>query len=523
MTNEAVHEHRTDSSAVSTGIRGLDDILAGGLPRHRVHLLEGDPGTGKTTIALQFLLEGAGRGETCLYVTLSETVDELRAVAQSHRWVLDGIHVYELTPSEGMLSPDEQYTLFHPSEVELSDTIKNVVDHVSRLNPSRVVIDSLAEMRLLASEPLRYRRQILALKQFFVGRRATVLLIDDRSAHRGDLQVQSISHGVLRLEQRIADYGAERRRLQIVKLRGVKYKGGYHDFRIETGGIQVFPRMVAAENRGGAEIVSVASGIAELDALLGGGLTTSTTTAIMGPAGVGKTVLATHYAAAMARQRLPAAIYLFDERLNTFVHRTRHLGVDLSSLISQQLISVDQLDPAQVTPGEFATMIRARVEQENARFVLIDSLNGYLSAMQDEAAVLVQLHELLTFLNQRGVMTIIVVAQHGVLGAGMAAPLDVSYLADTLILMRFFEAEGSVRQAISIVKKRTGDHEHTIREYQIADGGPRVGPPLTNFHGVMTGLPQYIGASDRLLSTTHGETGTRRTKRSARPDPRSGG
>jgi circadian clock protein KaiC len=450
-------EHRTNTVAVSTGIDGLDEILAGGLPQHRVHLLEGDPGTGKTTIALQFLREGAAHGETCLYVALSETVDELRAVAQSHGWTLDGIHVYELTPSEGILTPNEQYTLFHPSEVELSDTIKSVVEQVSHLNPSRVVIDSLAEMRLLASEPLRYRRQILALKQFFVGRHATVVLIDDRSAHRGDLQVQSISHGVLRLEQRVAEYGAERRRLQVVKLRGVKYKGGYHDFRIATGGIQVFPRMVAAEHRARPDVVPMPSGIDALDTLLGGGLASGTTTAIIGPAGVGKTVLATHYAAAIANRGEPAAIYLFDERLNTFMHRTQQTGVGLPALLERNLVSIEQLDPAQVTPGEFATAIHTRVERDGARFILIDSLNGYRSAMHDEAAVLVQLHELLTFLNERGILTILIVAQHGVLGTGMAAPLDVSYLADTLILMRFFEVDGQVRQAISVVKNAPGN------------------------------------------------------------------
>jgi len=364
MTNDAAPVDGTDTLAVSTGIAGLDEILAGGLPRHRVHLLEGDPGTGKTTIALQFLREGAARGETCLYVALSETVDELRAVAQSHGWTLDAIHVYELTPSEGILTPEEQYTLFHPSEVELSDTIKSVVEQFSQLNPSRVVIDSLAEMRLLASEPFRYRRQILALKQFFVGRRATVVLIDDRSAHRGDLQVQSIAHGVLRLERRVADYGAERRRLEVIKLRGVKYKGGYHDFRIERGGVVVFPRIVAAEHRAQPEIEPLASGITELDALLGGGLTTGTTTAIIGPAGVGKTVLATHYAAAVAARELRGAIYLFDERLNTFTYRTRHIGVNPRSstaISSQSSSSIRRRSHPASLRRRFARGLRATV------------------------------------------------------------------------------------------------------------------------------------------------------------------
>ncbi len=519
-TSEAARRPRTAIAPVSTGIDGLDEVLAGGLPGERVHLLEGDPGTGKTTLALQFLLEGAARGEACLYVALSETADELAAVATSHGWTLDGIHVYELTPSEGMLHPDEQYTLFHPSDVELSDTIKSVVDQVSTLNPTRVVIDSLSEMRLLAAEPLRYRRQILALKQFFVGRGATVLLIDDRSAHRSDLQVQSISHGVLRLEQRIAEYGAERRRLQVVKLRGVKFKGGYHDFRIERGGVKVFPRVVAADHRMRPKVRTISSGIGELDALLGGGLASGTTTAIIGPAGIGKTVLATQYAVALAAQGLRSALYLFDERINTFIHRSRQMRHDFGDFVEKDLISVQQLDPAQITAGEFATAIRRCVEQNEVRLVLIDSLNGYLSAMQDEAAVLVQLHELLTFLNEHGVATIIIVAQHGVLGAGIAAPLDVSYLADTLLLMRFFEADGSVRRAISVVKKRTGAHERTIREFQITGSGPRLGGPLTGFQGVLTGVPRYTGGADDLIGASHDQSRQPRSPRSARSRPR---
>jgi circadian clock protein KaiC len=505
---------------VCTGIEGLDEILAGGLPAHRVHLLEGDPGTGKTTLALQFLLEGVARRETCLYVALSESIEELNVVADSHGWSLEGLNVFELIASEGLLKPDEQYTLFHPAEVELSDTMRSVVDQVTRLSPTRVVIDSLAEMRLLAQEPLRYRRQILALKQFFAGRKATVLLIDDRSGNVGDLQVQSIAHGVFRLEQRVADYGAERRRLQIVKLRGVKYKGGFHDFRIDTGGIVVFPRMVAMDHRAQPDVRAVASGLQELDTLLGGGLSTGTTTAIIGPAGIGKTVLATHYATALTRQKQRAAIYLFDERLNTFMHRGRQLGIDLPGMLDQKLLFLEQLDPAQVTPGEFASAIRKRVERDDTRLVLIDSLNGYLNAMQDESAVLVQLHELLTYLNERGVLTILIVAQHGVLGTGTSAPLDVSYLADTLILMRFFEAEGAVRQAISVVKKRTGEHEHTIREFQVTSSGPRVGAPLVNFHGVMTGVPSYTGGAERLLMADD-ESGTR-TTRPAHPRPGAG-
>jgi len=511
------------TDAVSTGIAGLDDVLAGGLSRNRVHLLEGDTGSGKTTLALQFLLAGVAQRETCLYVALSETGDELRTAAQSHGWTLNGIHVYELTLSQGVLKPEEQYTLFHPSDVELSDAMMAVVEQVSQLNPSRVVIDSLAEMRLLAADPVRYGRQLLALKQFFVGRRSTVLLVDDRSPQLSDLQVQSLSHGVLRLEQRVADYGAARRLLQVIKLHGVKFKGGYHDFRIETGGLRVFPRMVGTGHRARPKVVPVPSGLAELDDLVGGGLDTGTTTAVIGPAGVGKTVLATHYATAMARHGQNGAICLFDERLNTFVHRADRLGACLSSLMADRRITVEQLDPAQVTPGEFAASIRRRVDDEKARFVMIDSLTGYLSAMPDAGAGLVQLHELLTFLNERGVVTIMMIAQHGVLGTGIASPVDVSYLADTLILLRFFEAGGAVRQAISVVKKRTGDHEHTIREFQITGSGPRVGAPLANFRGVMTGVPQYTGTIERLLSETHGQRAARRRTGRARTRSRARG
>ena len=485
---------------VPTGIRGLDEILRGGLPAQRVYLLEGDPGTGKTTIALQFLLDGVARGETCLYVTLSETASELRAVARSHGWSLDGLLIHELTPSEGMLGPDSQYSLFHPSEVELSDTIKGVIEQVSRHSPSRVVIDSLSEMRMLASEALRYRRQILALKQFFVGRHTTVLLIDDHAGHRGDLQVQSIAHGVIRLEQRTGEYGAKRRRLEIVKLRGVSFCDGYHDLQITTGGIQVQPRLVAADHRQERTISTVPSGIAQLDDLLGGGLSTGTSAIIIGPAGVGKTSLATQYVASYCRSGGGrAAIYLLDERLNTFEHRTRGIGLNLGPLVEDGRVLVEQWDPDQITPGQFADNVRARVERDNVGIVLIDSLNGLLNALRNEETVLAQLHELLSYLNQMGVLTVIIVAQHGLFGSVIASPLDISYLGDTVIVLRFFEANGAVHKAISVVKKRTGGHEHTIREFEITDTELRVGPPLTAFRGVLTGVPEYNGDAEPLF------------------------
>ena len=494
---------RSSSHAyASTGITGLDYILRGGLPRDRVYLLEGDPGTGKTTAALQFLMQGVREGESCIYVTLSENADELSAVAASHGWKLDGIDIFELTPADVRLGQDEQYTIFDPSEVELSDTIRSVIDRVNQLNPQRVVIDSLAEFRLLAREPIRYRRQILALKQFFVGRHSTVLLLDDRSGYQPDLQVQSISHGVLRLEQHISDYGPERRRIQITKLRGVRYRGGHHDVRIETGGLRVFPRVVAADKPGEPKLSSTMSGIKELDALLGGGLTTGTSTLVLGPAGVGKTVLAAKYVSMASHTGAKSAIYLFDERRSTFVHRSAGLGLNLQPLIANGSVSVRQLDPGELSAGEMAAEIKSRVEADGVRVILIDSLNGYLNAMEGSNALLLQLHELLSYLNQHDVLTIITVAQHGLVGSSVASPIDISYLADTVILLRYFEAGGAVRKAISVLKKRTGAHEDVIREFKISNDRLEVGGPLASFRGVLTGVPEYIGSNDRLFGVT---------------------
>ena len=483
----------------ATGISGLDHILRGGLPRDRVYLLEGDPGTGKTTCALQFLMDGVRNNESCIYVTLSENADELRAVAGSHGWTLDGIDIFELTPADVRVGPDEQYTIFDPSEVELSDTIRAVIDRVNLLNPSRVVIDSLAEFRLLAREPIRYRRQILALKQFFVGRHSTVLLLDDRSGYQPDLQVQSISHGVLRLEYFVGEWGAERRRIQITKLRGVKYRGGYHDVRIETGGLRVFPRVVANEGGGQPSLSPVLSGISELDTLLGGGLSTGTSTLLLGPAGVGKTILASKYAAMASRDGDRSAIYLFDERRSTFLHRSQGLGLGMQPLVDAGTVTVRQLDPGQLSAGEFAAEIRRQVEHEGVKLLMIDSLNGYINAMQDDKVVLLQLHELLSYLNQNDVLTLITVAQHGLVGESMQSPLDISYLADTVVLLRYFEAGGAVRKAISVLKKRTGAHEDVIREFKIRGDRLEVGAPLSAFRGVLTGVPEYTGAREGLF------------------------
>lgn len=476
---------------LKTGSAGLDDILNGGLPANRVYLVEGDPGTGKTTLALKFLLEGVVQGESVLYVTLSETKEELLAVAKSHGWSLDGVEIYELIPSEESLKTESQYTIFHPSEIELSETTNAVLEEVERIQPRRVVFDSLSEMRLLAREPLRYRRQILALKQYFAGRQCTVLLLDDHTATGGDLQVQSIAHGVLALENTTMGYGTERRRLRVVKLRGSKYRAGFHDFNIERGGLGIYPRLVAAEHQEEFAQGMISSDVPELDALLGGGLDRGSSTLMIGPAGSGKSSLAAHFLAAAAERGESAAAYIFDENLNTYLSRSEGLGTDIRGHVNAGLLTVQQVDPAELSPGEFAHTVRRAVDENNARVVVIDSLNGYMQAMPDERFLTIHMHELLSYLNQKGVVTILVLAQHGLVGTAMASPVDVSYLADTVLMLRYFEAAGAVRRAISVVKKRTGYHENTIRELRMSPDGITVGEPLSEFHGVLTGVPTY--------------------------------
>jgi len=484
---------------LATGSEGFDRVLEGGFPANRLYLVEGDPGTGKTTFALKFLLEGAARGETVLYVTLSETKEELKASAASHGWSLDALNIYELVPTEESLKAESQYTIFHPSELELGETTSAVLAEVERIQPRRVVFDSLSEMRLLARDPLRYRRQILALKQYFAGRRCTVILLDDSTATIGDLQVQSIAHGVVELEHLALDYGAERRRLRVVKLRGSKYRGGYHDFKIETGGIEVYPRLVAAEHQQTFKREAVTSGIGQLDTLLGGGLDRGTSTLILGPAGSGKSSIAAQFTSAAAARGEHAASFLFDEGLNNYLSRATGLGNEMSEAVKAGLLSVQQIDPAELSPGEFAYYVRRSVDRDGARVVVIDSLNGYLQAMPDERFLTVQMHELLTYLNQQGVVTILVLAQHGFLGSNMGTPVDVSYLADTVLMLRFFEAGGAVRRAVSVVKKRTGFHENTIREMRMSSAGITVGRPLADFHGVLTGVPTYRQDTAPLL------------------------
>jgi circadian clock protein KaiC len=480
----------------STGIPGLDELLIGGLTPNRMYLVEGNPGTGKTTLALQFLLKGRDNGEKTVYVTLSETVNELKAIARSHGWSFDGVELFQLSPAEG-LKPEDQYTLYHPAEVELGETIKSVLEVIDRVQPSRVVFDSLSELKLLARDPLRYRRQILALKEYFSGRDCTVVMLDDLSTGGPDLQLQSLSHGVLLLESLPFEYGRARRRLRVVKFRGVAAVEGFHDFVIRRGGLVVFTQLVSPQqtaSHGGV----VQSGVAELDQLLGGGLTWGTTTLLIGPAGSGKSTMAAQYAATGVTGT-NGAIFLFDERASTFVGRTDALGMRLGDRIKAGNVSLNQIDPGDLSPGEFSYRVRLAVERGGARVVLIDSLNGYLNAIPQVEAPLVRMHELLSYLNERGVATLVIVAQHGIVGANMATPLDVSYLADTVVLLRFFETAGTVRRAVSVMKKRTGPHESTIREFQIGPERIRVGAALSEFQGVLTGVPHYIGASTPLF------------------------
>jgi circadian clock protein KaiC len=474
---------------ISSGVPGLDDVLGGGLTKSRLYLVEGTPGAGKTTIAMQFLREGASRGEPVLYVTLSETEDELKGVAQSHGWDLAGIQVREMLPTQESLQPDEQYTMFHPSEVELSETTLRILADVEALKPTRVVFDSLSELRLLSGSSLRYRRQILALKQFFGGRNCTVLLLDDMTATEHDLQVQSIAHAVLRLEELHPDYGSSRRRLMVLKYRGQPYRGGYHDYKIVRGGLVVFPRLVASDHMGEFTAARMPSGIAELDDLLGGGIEMGTSTLFVGAPGTGKSTIAVQFALEAARRGERAALFMFDESLATLRSRCAGMNMDIDPYVASGHIQLRQVDPAELSPGELIHDIRVAVKRDKVSVVIIDSLNGYLNAMPDERFLIIQLHELLTFLGSNGVATLLVGAQHGLIGMQMQTPVDASYLADSVVLLRYFEADGEVRQAISVMKKRGGAHERSIRGFSMDSDGLRVGPPLRQFRGILTGVP----------------------------------
>jgi circadian clock protein KaiC len=479
------------NSRCTIGIQGLDDVLCGGVPRNRVYLIQGDPGVGKTTLALQFLLEGARLRETGLYITLSETKEELEMVAESHGWDLEKIHLFELSSVEENLKGETENTFFHPSEVELNRTTKALLDEVQRVKPVRVVFDSLSEMRMLAETPLRYRRQILQLKQFFAGRKCTVLLLDDRSAGARDLQIESIAHGVLCLQRSSPDYGISRRNLQIQKIRGVKFREGNHDLIIQKGGLKIFPRLVAAEHHVKFKRESFSSGIKELDLLLGGGLDRGTSNMFMGPPGTGKSTIAIKFAAAAAKRREKVLFFIFDETIGTMMNRARQMGMDIEPHIKNGMFQVEQIDPAEISPGELAHRIRNAVCRDKTRMVIIDSINGYLNAMPEERYLNLQLHEMLAFLNQQGVITLMVLAQQGLVGA-MSTTVDLTYLADTVILLRYFEARGEVKQALSVIKKRSGHHERTIREIKMGKNGIEVGKPLTGMQGVLTGTPTFL-------------------------------
>jgi circadian clock protein KaiC len=485
-----------DENKVSVGVPGLDDVLAGGLRKRRVYLVEGSPGTGKTTLASQFLLEGARQGEKGVYITLSETESELRETATSHGWEFDeNIVVFELVPPENLLDEDQQQSLLYSSDLELGETTKRIFEVVESIQPQRVVLDSLSEIRLLAQSSLRYRRQILALKHYFSKHDATIMLLDDLTTDTLDKTVHSVAHGVVRLEELAPTYGPERRRLRVLKYRGQKFRGGYHDFIIDTGGVQVFPRLVSAEHKVAFKREVVKSRSPELDALLGGGISRGSSTLILGPAGTGKSLLSISFAMAAVERGEKAALFIFDEEIGLLTERALGLGIDLAKMQESGDLILEQIDAAEVAPGEFAHKVRCCVQDTGAQTVVVDSLNGYQAAMPEEQQLILHMHELLQFLNRQGVNTFLTVAQHGLVG-DMKAPVDVTYLADTVILLRYFEAAGRVRRAISVIKKRTSAHEDTIREYRIGGkDGVSLGEPLSNFQGVLRGVPELVHPS----------------------------
>lgn len=490
---------------ISTGVTGLDDILGGGLPAGHLYLVEGDPGTGKTTLALQFLLEGLARGERGMYVTLSESKAELNQVAASHGWSLSDLTVFEMIPTDDDLSPEAQYTVFHPSEVELADTMTAIIQQVNAVDPQRVVFDSLSEFRMLARDPLKYRRQVLALKRHFTGRNCTLLLLDDRTAEgsAADLQIQSIAHGVVNLQNREREFGVTRRRVAVQKLRGSRFREGFHDYSILTGGLEIYPRLVAAEHKPGFVHRQVSSGMKELDNLFGGGIDTGTNTLLMGPAGSGKSTIALRYAVSSAERGEKAAIFTFDESLSTLITRAKGLNMDPTAFLKDGSLTIQQVDPAELSPGEFVARIRDLVETRELRLLVIDSMNGFLNAMPTEQFLAMQLHELFAYLGQQGIVSLVTLAQHGFAGAPVA-PVDISYLADSVLLFRYFERDGGVHQSLSVVKKRSGPHERTIRELLFQNGTIAVGPILTGFEGVLTGHPSFIG-SDKESSPEFGQ------------------
>jgi len=482
----------TDSRFLSTGIPGMDAVLNGGLTRDRLYLVEGEPGTGKTTMALHFLAEGARLGESVVYITLAETANELRDVAKSHGWSMEGIYIHEVVPAENVLEPEQQYTMFHPSEVEMSTTTQLILSVIDERKPTRVVLDSLSELQLMAENSLRYRRQVLALKGFFSSRSCTVMFLDDRTATNGDLQVRSIAHAVIVLDQTTKDYGAERRRVHVAKYRGVAFRGGMHDYAIVRGGLVVYPRLVASDTRVLGERKQVTTSLTELDQLLGGGLEEGSSTLVAGPPGTGKSTLAAQFAFSAMQRGEKAAMFLFEESANQLLNRMDGFNMGLRTCVDSGQLVIRQIDPAELSPGEFADQV-CQAALNGARVIVIDSMNGYLNAMPDERFLTTHLHELLTFLGQKGVITILVGVQSGMLGASMTTSVDASYLADNVIMLRYFESNAEVRQAISVFKKRASAHERTIRQFEITRQGIQIGEPLRGFHGILTGVPTYIG------------------------------
>lgn len=489
---------RNDTARCATGVPGFDVVLGGGLPRNHLHLIEGTPGSGKTTVGLQFLLEGVRQGEKGLYVTLSESADELRAVARSHGWTLDAIPIFQLVDEEG-LTPEAEQSIFHPSELELGETMRNLTRVIDEHKPTRVVFDSLSELRLLAQNSLRYRRQILALKHYFLNSECTVLLLDDMTAGPGDLYLHSIVHGVISLETAVQQYGIERRRMRIVKMRGVKYSGGAHDTKLDTGGMQIFPRLVASHHHREFDPTMVTTGCKPLDLLLGGGLVPGTNTMFTGPSGIGKTTTAINCARAALARGERVAYFLFDEGLGSLLARSASLGMDVRPALEDGSMMVYPVDPAELSPGEFAARVRTVVERDGARFVVIDSLNGYLQAMPGGQYLLLQMHEMLTYLNLQGVTTILVLGQHGLIGE-VQSDIDLSYLSDIIVAFKFFEAGGELRKAVSVVKSRVSSHELAIREFRLGPSGLEIGDSLKDFEGVLSGLPAYRGSTPLLGS-----------------------
>jgi circadian clock protein KaiC len=488
-------QNTSSTTFISTGIPGLDNVLGGGLTRDRLYLVEGDPGAGKTTLALQFLAEGAARGETVLYITLAETEIELRAVAQAHGMSLQGVTVHEVIPDESLLDPGEQYTVLLPSEVELGETNNTILRLVAELNPTRVVLDSLSELQLLSGNPLRYRRHVLALKQYFAKRSCTALLLDDKTSPRDDQQVRSVAHCVISLQHTDSEYGAERRLVRILKYRGVSFRRGPHDYSIVTGGLVVYPRIVAAESRELSRRAQIGSGLATLDLLLGGGIEEGSSTLVSGPPGTGKSSVAVQFVKAVTDRGERAAIFLFEESFNTLLNRSEGIGINLHKPYESGALTVHQIDPAEMSPGEFSHAVCGAADL-GARVIVIDSLNGYLNAMPQASFLATHLHEILTYLGQRGVATFLVGVQQGIVGTSMSTGMDVSYMADNVLLLRYFEAQGAVQKAISVFKKRGSAHETTLRQFEITQHGIRVGPVLNNFQGILTGVPTIL-ASDK--------------------------